>query len=100
MTHFLSDYEQGIKDERERASKSTQNGTINELIHTNAKNAYKQGFEAGREDAIHETFTTLDLILNDIWDYYFEYSAQKEAVCKIQGAVEDLKSRLSQKESR
>jgi len=73
---------------------------INELIHINARNAYNQGFEAGREDAIHETFTTLDLILNDIWDYYFDYSAQKEAVCKIQGEVEHLKSRLSQNGSR
>ena len=74
--------------------------SINELIHTNAMNAYKQGFEAGKEEAIHETFTTLDSILNDIWQYYFDYPSQKEAVCKIQGAVEDLKSRLSQSESR
>jgi hypothetical protein len=68
---------------------------INELIHTNAMNAYKQGFAAGREDAIHETFVTLDRILEDIWQYYYDYAAQKEAVCKIQGAVEDLKSKLS-----
>ncbi len=73
---------------------------INELIHTNAKNAYNSGLRAGREDAIHETFRTLDQILNDIWDYYFDYPSQKEAVCKIQGAVEDLKSRLSPNESR
>lgn len=73
---------------------------INELIHTNAKNAYNSGFRAGREDAIHETFRTLDQILNDIWDYYFDYPSQKEAVCKIQGAVEDLKSRLSPNESK
>lgn len=68
---------------------------INELIHTNAMNAYKSGFEAGREEAMHETFATLDLILNDIWEYYFDYTAQREAVCKIQGAVEDLKERLN-----
>ena len=73
---------------------------INDLIHTNAMNAYKTGFAAGREDAIHETFTTLDGILDDIWQYYFDYAAQKEAVCKIQGAVEDLKSRLSPSESK
>ena len=73
---------------------------INELIHTNATHAYNSGFEAGRKDAIHETFTTLDLILNDIWEYYYDYSAQKEAVCKIQGAVEDLYSRLSPNESK
>ena len=73
---------------------------INELIHSSAKHAYNSGFRAGREEAIHETFKTLDLILNDIWQYYFDYEAQKEAVCKIQGAVEDLKSRLSQSESR
>ena len=73
---------------------------INELIHSSAKHAYNSGFRAGREEAIHETFKTLDLILNDIWQYYFDYPSQKEAVCKIQGAVEDLKSRLSQSESR
>ena len=74
--------------------------SINELIHTNANHAYNQGFEAGRKDAIHETFRTLDLILDDIWQYYFDYPSQKEAVCKIQGAVEDLKSRLSLNESK
>lgn len=74
--------------------------SINELIHTNAHHAYNQGFEAGRKEAIHETFITLDGILNDIWEYYFDHTAQKEAVCKIQGAVEELKSRLSPNESR
>ena len=73
---------------------------INELIHTSAKHAYNSGFRACKEEAIHETFTTLNSILNDIWQYYFDYPSQKEAVCKIQGAVEDLKSRLSQNESR
>lgn len=73
---------------------------INELIHTSAKHAYNSGFEAGRKEAIHETFRTLDLILDDIWQYYFDYPSQKEAVCKIQGAVEDLYNRLSPNESR
>ena len=73
---------------------------INELIHTTSKHAYNSGFRAGKEDATHEIFATLDGILNDIWEYYFDYTAQKEAVCKIQGAVEDLKSRLSQSESK
>jgi hypothetical protein len=73
---------------------------INELIHTSAKHAYNSGFEAGRKEALHETFRTLDLILDDIWQYYFDYPSQKEAVCKIQGAVEDLYNRLSPNESR
>ena len=73
---------------------------INELIHTSSKHAFNSGFRAGREEAIHETFTTLDVILNDIWEYYFDQTAQKEAVCKIQGEVEHLKSRLSQNGSR
>ena len=73
---------------------------INELIHTSAKHAYNSGFEAGRKEALHETFRTLDLILDDIWQYYFDYPSQKEAVCKIQGAVEDLYNRLSQNESK
>ena len=73
---------------------------INELIHTSAKHAYNSGFEAGRKEALHETFRTLDLILDDIWQYYFDYPSQKEAVCKIQGAVEDLYNRLSPNESK
>jgi hypothetical protein len=95
MQHFASDYEQGIKDERERLLNGGQDTTINQLIHTNAKNAYRQGFGAGREEALHETFTTLELILNDIWEYYYDYAAQREAVCKIQGRVEELKDRLN-----
>jgi hypothetical protein len=68
---------------------------MNDAIHSVTMIAYKSGFQAGRDDAIHETFATLDLILNDIWEYYYRYPAQQEAVCQIQDKVESLKEKLS-----
>jgi hypothetical protein len=69
--------------------------TINDAIHAISMHAYNSGLEAGRQEALHETFTTLELILNDIWEYYYDYAAQREAVCKIQGRVEELKDKLN-----
>lgn len=73
--------------------------TINDAIHSLSMQAFKRGQEIGikigREDALHETFRTLDLILTQIWEYYYDYPAQKEAVCKIQGEVEALQERLN-----
>lgn len=73
--------------------------TINDSIHSVSMQAFKRGQEIGikigREDALHETFRTLDVILTQIWEYYYDYPAQKEAVCKIQGEVEALQERLN-----
>lgn len=73
--------------------------SLNDVIHSVSMKAFQRGQEIGikigREDALHETFRTLDLILTDIWQYYYDYPAQKEAVCKIQGEVEALQERLN-----
>jgi hypothetical protein len=73
--------------------------TMNDAIHSISMQAFqeglKRGFREGREEAIHETFVTLELILNDIWEHYYRYPAQQEAICEIQSKVENLKERLS-----
>lgn len=73
--------------------------TVNDAIHSISMQAFEQGkkigIKEGREDALHETFRTLDVILTQIWEYYYDYPAHKEAVCKIQGEVEALQERLN-----
>lgn len=75
--------------------------TINDLIHTNAHNAYQQGYDAGTREATRDVFDEVNAVLSNLSDYYYEHGVNRDAIWEAQARVEALQERLAaQLESR
>lgn len=65
--------------------------TINDLIHTNARNAYDQGYREGTRDIFDEVLAAL----SDLYDRNENHSQYQEAICQAQARVEVLQERYA-----
>ena len=75
--------------------------TINDLIHTNAHNAFQQGYDSGVRDATRDIFDEVKAILSNLSDYYYETKRNQEAIWEAMSRVEALEETMAaQLESR
>lgn len=69
--------------------------TINDLIYTNAHNAYEQGYDAGVRDTTRDIFDEVNAVLSNLSDYYYEHGRNRDAIWEAQARVEALQERIA-----
>ena len=69
--------------------------TINDLIYTNAHNAYERGYDAGVRDTTRDIFDEVNAVLSNLSDYYYDQGRNRDAIWEAQARVEALQERIA-----